>query len=452
MNVGDSMKTDKLFDVTYSLIIGLGLIFLSIITLIGRKWLYINLVNVFILALFFLSLKEIISYFNGKKDKNINFTRSVINILFCIVFSLFKNIPLSLLPIIFGFYLVLNACVKYINFIILFENKSNGKLTEFVAATFYLIVGISSIFAPLKYLEVVLIALGIYLLLLGINFIKDFISGVLPTSVKNKIIRRIRITLPAIVEAIIPYTVLNEINYLLDKENMDKEFIYEEKKNDIEPDIEVLVHISNRGFNRLGHCDIVYNNKVISYGAYDKKTTKFHALISDGVVFVADRKEYIPFCIEHSKKTIFAFGIKLTDNQKKNVEKEIDNLFTNLVEWDCPYKVAESENKNKKPNKKKYDDYASCLYRATLAKMYKFNKGKYKKYFVLGNNCVKLADEIIGKSGTDILKMSGIITPGAYYEYLNREFKKKNSMVISRKIYNNKNIDSKTLKKIMKGL
>ena len=47
--------------------------------------------------------------------------------------------------------------------------------------------------------------------------------------------------------------------------------------------------------------------------------------------------------------------------------------------------------------------------------------------------------------------MTGIITPGTYYEYLNREFQKKNSMVISRKIYNNKNIDKKTVKEIFKG-
>ena len=77
---------------------------------------------------------------------------------------------------------------------------------------------------------------------------------------------------------------------------------------------------------------------------------------------------------------------------------------------------------------------------ATSAKMYKFIKGKYKKYFALGNNCVKLADEIISKSGIDALKIYGIITPGAYYEYLNREFRKKNSIVVSRKIYNKKSI------------
>ena len=62
-----------------------------------------------------------------------------------------------------------------------------------------------------------------------------------------------------------------------------------------------------------------------------------------------------------------------------------------------------------------------------------------------------LADYIIGKSGIDLLKMNGVITPGAYYEYLNREFQKKNSMVISRKIYNSKNVDKKTIQEIFKG-
>ena len=98
--------------------------------------------------------------------------------------------------------------------------------------------------------------------------------------------------------------------------------------------------------------------------------------------------------------------------------------------------------KGKKLQERKYKDYASNLYKSTNVKFYKFNSGKFKKYFALGNNCSKLADYIIGKSGIDLLKMYGVITPGTYYEYLNREYKKKDSMVISREIYNAKNVKS----------
>ena len=178
-------------------------------------------------------------------------------------------------------------------------------------------------------------------------------------------------------------------------------------------------------------------------------------MIGDGVVFTTTRDKYIPFCIEHSKKTIFAFGLKLTDRQKEKINKAIDNIFKDLVEWHPPYQVALDDAKKRKlkrkVNQNKYSDYASCLYHATNAKFYKFSKGKWKKYFVVGNNCCRLADYIVGKSGIDLLKMYGVITPGAYYEYLNREFKKKNSMVISRKIYNSKNVDKKTIKEMFRG-
>ncbi len=444
------MKSDKLFNATNSLIIGICLIVLGIIMCVGKDLLYINFVNIFLIAVLFLSIKQFLNYFLGKKkEKNINFTKSFLNLCFCLICSLFKNIPLSILPIIFGIYLLINATIKFINYIILFKTKANGKLTEFVLGFIYLIISIPIIFSPIKYLSVVLVIIGVYTILLGTNYIIDFVTFIIPKKVKNKLKRSIRISLPVFIEAIIPYTILNEINYQLDKENYDKPFIFEEKKKEVEPDMEVFVHTSNRGFNRMGHVDVCYNNKVISYGNYDDSTIKFFSMIGDGIIFTTDRNKYIPFCIEHSKKTIFAFGLKLTDNQKRNIDKTINKIFEDVYEWHPPYVNALSKRKN--ANKNKYRDYASRLYQTTNASFYKFKTGRFKKYFTLGNNCCKLADHIIGKSGIDLLKMNGIITPGAYYEYLNREFQKKNSMVISRKIYNSKNVDKKTVKEIFQG-
>ena len=444
------IKSDKLFNATNSLIIGVGLILIGIIMLVGRDTLYINLINVFLIAILFLSVKQFVSYFIGKKkDKEMNFTRSFLNLLFCLIISLFKNIPISILPIIFGLYLLLNAIIKFINYYILLKGNANGKLTELFFGFFYCIISIPIIFAPIKNLNVVLLIIGIYIILLGSNYVIDFITFLIPKRVKNKLRRGFRISLPAIIEAIIPYTVLREINYLLDKENYDKPFILDEKSIDVDPDMEVFVHISNRGFNRMGHVDIYYDGKVISYGNYDDSSIKFFTMIGDGVLFTTARDKYIPFCIEHSKKTIFAFGLRLTDKQKENINKTIEKIFENVYEWNPPYTNALT--KRKKVNMNKYKDYASRLYQTTKADFYKFKTGRFKKYFTLGNNCCKLADHIIGKSGIDLLKMNGIITPGAYYEYLNREFQKKNSLVVSRKIYNQNNVDKKKIKEMFKG-
>ena len=446
------MKTDKFFNATYSFLIGIGLSFLGILTLVGRKWLYINIINIFIVAIFFLSLKQILNYFLGKeKDKKINFIRSFLNILFCLICSVFKNIPLSILPILFGLYLLLNSLIKLINGGIYFKNKANGYFTEIFFGVIYLILGLSVTFAPIKNLDVVLVILGIYILLLGINYLFDFIGFIIPIHVKNRLRRRFRVSLPAIFEAIIPFTVLKEINYLIDKDNYDEVELAENKKTNEEADIEVFVHTSNRGFNRMGHVDLYYEGKVLSYGGYDDDSLRFFDMIGDGVVFTTDKNKYIPFCIEHSKKTIFVFGLKLTDKQKSRIDETIKDIFDNLHPWESPYQVALDKAGKKKIDQNDYKDYASRLYQATKADFFKFNSGKWKKYFVVGNNCSKLADYIIGKSGIDLLKMYGVITPGAYYEYLNREFKKKNSMVISRKIYNSKNVDKKTVAEIFRG-
>ena len=444
------IKSDKLFNATNSLIIGISLLVIGILMLVGRDWLYINFINIFLIAVLFFSIKKFFNYFIGKKkDRQINFTTSILNLLFCLICSFFRNIPLSILPIVFGVYLLLNASIKFINGLILWKNNANGKLTEFTIGLIYLVFSLSIIFSPIKNLNVVLVVIGIYVVLLGLNYIFDFITFVIPRRVKNKVKRNIRISLPAFVEAIIPFTVLNEINYLLDKENYDKPFVFEEKSEEVVPDLEVIVHTSNRGFNRMGHVDLYYDEHVISYGNYDDSSTRFFNMIGDGVIFATDKEKYIPFCIEHSKKTLFVFGLKLTNIQKKNIDKVIRKTFDNLSNWKSPYEEALT--KKKKVSMNDYRDYASRLYQATNAKFYKVKSGKFKNYFVLGTNCCRLADNIIGKSGIDLLKMNGVITPGTYYEYLNREFQKKNSMVISRKIYNQKNVDKKTVQEIFKG-
>ena len=60
-------------------------------------------------------------------------------------------------------------------------------------------------------------------------------------------------------------------------------------------------------------------------------------------------------------------------------------------------KAFETELKNKRVKKDDYSDYASRLYQVTKAKFYKVKSGKFKNYFVLGSNCCRLADNIVGK-------------------------------------------------------
>ena len=72
----------------------------------------------------------------------------------------------------------------------------------------------------------------------------------------------------------------------------------------------------------------------------------------------------------------------------------------------------------------------------TNTRFYKFNKGRFKTYFVLGSNCVKLAETIMGKAGMDIIDLNGIISPGTYQSYLEKEYQRVNGAIITKNIYN----------------
>ena len=67
-------------------------------------------------------------------------------------------------------------------------------------------------------------------------------------------------------------------------------------------------------------------------------------------------------------------------------------------------------------------------------------KGRFKYYFTFYSNCVKYADSIVGQAGIDILNLNGIISPGAYFNYFDGEYRRKNSIVISKTVYSPKGI------------
>ena len=164
--------------------------------------------------------------------------------------------------------------------------------------------------------------------------------------------------------------------------------------------VEIFIHVSPDGFGTIGHCDICIDNQVISYGNYDYDSIRLFETIGDGVLFIAPRESYIPFCIETDHKTIFSYGVRLTVKQLASVKREIEKLKENTYPW-YPRSYKDRNDCN---------DYASRLYLRTGASFFKFKRGRYKTYFVLGSNCVKLAEAIMGKAGMDIIDLNGIIS------------------------------------------
>jgi len=330
---------------------------------------------------------------------------------------------LSLFPIIFGLYMLLNGLIKFTTYIIY---KKREKLTYYsilIGSLIDFIFSYIMISEPSKNIKSLTIILGIYLILFSLTYFKDFINECIPRKKKR---RGIRITIPIIFSVMIPYKVLLKINNLL--EHWKTPVQIQNKNQNKNTDLEILIHVKDSNIGKFGHADLCYKGTVYSYGCYDEQSKKLFETIGEGTLFeIKNKEKYIKFCNKNSDKTIFCFGISLTDEQNKAVEKEIKKIKKSTYFWD----VTDTKEKSKK------NTYAEKLLKETNAKFYKFNKTSYKTYFLLSTNCVKLVDEIVGITGSDILKINGVITPGSYYAFLEKELKKENSNVITKQIYTN---------------
>lgn len=421
---------EKYYERVSSFVMGMLFIILSIILFVGKNYLYRSMVQVVILVLFIRSFLEMVKFFLRKLDKRGKqsvFVSCLFHLGACLVFILIPNLFYGIVPLLFGVYLLIIGLAQFVMCLLEIKNGEFIQISQFLVGVIYLGIAIPIMESPVIKIDTFVRCLAVYTGLLGLYYVYDFVMQVVPVRDKNKLKRRIRITLPKIVEAIIPYSVMVEINRNLE---VKKTGSYSFEKEEQRKDLNILIHTSNRGFNRMGHIDICFDGCVISYGNYDEGSRKWHDFFGDGVLFTTNNKaDYINFCIDNSKKTVFDFGISLTDSQKSRVRTRIDELFANTINWNYL--------EDKKYNHGK--SYAAKLHKRTNAKFYKFKKGKYRTYFVLGTNCCYLADDIVGKSGMDILSINGIITPGTYYDYLNRELMRKRSNVISKDIYNSSN-------------
>lgn len=135
--------------------------------------------------------------------------------------------------------------------------------------------------------------------------------------------------------------------------------------------------------------------------------------------------------MEVEQNTIFEYGIALNEEQREVLEAQVQEFENNSYRW---YSKIEREDGYNRFDTYK-EDYPSRLHYKTGAKLYKFKQGKFKTYWALGDNCALFTDRILGCLGADILSIRGIISPGTYLEWLQNEYLKKNSPIITRTLY-----------------
>lgn len=381
-------------------------------------------IGIFINAIlrFFLTIK--------KESANFNlFFRTLLDLFFSSLLIHKMEFISNSIVILFGLYLLLQALFEIVNFYIYEKNRVSGKLRVFLHSCILLFFALLLITQPNQNLKFVGLVTGIYFVFYGLLNLNDFLCEIIPQKYSNKIKSKIRIPLPIFLTFLIPQKLINLINDTLEVKK-DKSILYSEKEKE-NADLYVLIHLAKSGSAAFGHVEIAFEDKIYSYGNYDRHSRKLFDSIGDGVLAVADKDAYIEYNVLIQNRYLMEFGLKLTEKQKEKVRKRIQKLLTtNTIPYHSDLELYEKE------VLKNYEgpDISSDLYKLANAKYYKITKGKMKTFFVLKTNCVVVAESILRSLGTFVPE-NGIIAPGTYYDYLNNEFLKRNSAVISRKIY-----------------
>lgn len=418
-------------NLVFNLLIAFALIVLGAVS-IWAKTRLISVVMVALgIALMISGFVELIRFFipgihHHHGDYNGLF-RSLLSMVASIILIWYQGVPQWLMVVLFGGYMLVYATACLMQWWLYRLDHVKGRLLLFFTAIVLYVVGGIFLLSPSLTMDDMLILFGIYFILLGITYLRDSFES-LSSKTKSKVKRKIRITLPAIVCAVIPAKTLNDINAYL-KDNEDYE--YDDHSQEETPDLEVYVHVTDNGFGLLGHMDIGFEGTLISYGNYDVESYRLNSVIGDGVFFLSPIASTIENYLSVEKNNLFVYGLKLSEEQKDEIRQTINRIVAQGYRW---HTKIERENGFDHPQDYQ-EDYPSRLVYKTGAKFYKFRSGRFKTYFALGSNCVLLADSIIGRLGTDVLSMRGIITPGTYLDYLDKEYHKKGSMVVTRRFY-----------------
>lgn len=323
-----------------------------------------------------------------------------------------------------GYYQLFIGVSLFISWLLLRRDRVSGRVGILLASVINLIWGVASIaIKSSETVDSVVARLGFYLVFIGLTILMDARDYYLSQRTKTRVKRRIRVPLPVIFTILLPKKMLDKINHFIQEELSMSEWTSPELKGtDRQPVLKVFIHVGEDGFNQMGHVDLSYKGRVYAYGNYDIDSERLLGAIGDGVLFSLDDQDYIDYCLQDNK-TLFEYRVVLTATQEVEFEKNLNDILKNTKAWEPTSSTQLSSYLGKMTQKYKVETF-------------KFRSSRYKTYFVLGTNCVLLADQLIGASGLDLLAMVGILAPGTYYDYFEKEFQKPNSIVVGKTIHN----------------
>ena len=412
---------------------GFLFVLLGLILMVTGTWLPVTVIRLVLFLAWIATVLDLVLRIFKKSQSTDTLGVALVKLLvlgYLLGSNLATDVPIYILALVIGVYQIFHASINLVTYVLYRKNKIRPRFRLLLDGLVLVFLGGTSLLSSTGNSVFQLFVLGAYFFLYGVSNIRD--GFLFEEEIgKNHLKRRIRMSLPIVLAALIPARTLAKINKFMQENADEREDIHLGiVKSGKTAELEIFVHTAETSlFSAIGHVDICYQGRVISYGNYDPSSETLFGMVGDGVLYFCDRDKYIDLCKRESQKTLFGYGIDLTPEMEKAVQKKLAELKQLTIPWEP------SADKIMTGDGKEDYTYAYKIRHETDGELYKFIKSKFKSYFVLSTNCVLLADTIVGQAGTDILSPKGFIAPGTYQAYLNREFEKPNSIVVSKHVY-----------------
>ena len=415
------------------LVQGFLFVLLGLILMVTGTWLPVTVIRLVLFLAWIATVLDLVLRIFKKSQSTDTLGVALVKLLvlgYLLGSNLATDVPIYILALVIGVYQIFHASINLVTYVLYRKNKIRPRFRFLLDGLVLVFLGGTSLLSSTGNSVFQLFVLGAYFCLYGVSNIRDGFLFEKEIG-KNHLKRRVRMSLPIALAALIPASTLAKINKFMQENADEREDIHLGMvKSGKTAELEIFVHTAETSlFSAIGHVDICYQGRVISYGNYDPSSETLFGMVGDGVLYFCDRDKYIDLCKRESQKTLFGYGIDLTPEMEKAVQKKLAELKQLTIPWEP------SADKIMTGDGKEDYTYAYKIRHETDGELYKFIKSKFKSYFVLSTNCVLLADTIVGQAGTDILSPKGFIAPGTYQAYLNREFEKPNSIVVSKHVY-----------------
>lgn len=395
-----------------SLLIGFGCLFL---------WWNIQFATGLFAAIALLFLLQVLWKGLGLLRKKGRDRREVLAFWFHLFLTIFffnnALLPAGFLAIILVLEFFVLGCILFIDLILQWNSQKKILLWTLFDALLHLFFSIYALVHLEGTLGWIYSFLGLSLIVRGFTALKDawdFDRPSFPTRGRRK-----HLGLPIFLSAIIPVSALNAVNRLLNP-NRSQPILLEEKGLPTQqPDLEIWIHTARKGFEMMGHVDISYKGMTYAYGQYDVDSARFFGIMGDGVLFRLSSEDYLASLAQEDWRAVLGYGMVLTDAQKQAIEERLGEMMS----WTQPFYLTSQAQK---------ESYLGQLNQRYRVDNFKFTQTKFKTYFVMTTNCVLLADTILAAIGTDNVANHGILTPGVYQDYFEREYQKPHSAIVSK--------------------